>query len=143
MENRSNSGSAISLLLVEDDESTLQCLAIILAKRYPQVSVAIADNGRAGLELFQARPAAIVITDFNMPEMDGMEMTGRMRAIRPETRFIILTGDCGGLAMRDSDNKAFIYDHFIVKPVVFETLFAAIEQCLEEVGGHSGSVSNQ
>jgi DNA-binding NtrC family response regulator len=142
MENRSNSGPAISLLLVEDDEATLQCLAIILAKRYPRMSVATADNGRAGLELFQARPAAIVITDFNMPEMNGMEMSGRMRAIRPETRFIILTGDSGGLALRDSDNKAFIYDHFIVKPVVFDTLFAAIDQCLEEVG-HSGSGSKQ
>ena len=86
MENRSNSDPAISLLLVEDDEATLQCLAIILAKRYPQLAVATADNGRAGLELFQGRPAAIVITDFNMPEMDGMEMTGRIRAIRPETR---------------------------------------------------------
>ena len=133
MKNRSNTGPAISLLLVEDDVATLQALAIILAKRYPQVPIATAGNGRAGLELFQTRPAAIVITDFNMPEIDGMEMTGRMRAIRPETRFIILTGDSGGLALRDSDNKAFIHDHFIVKPVVFDTLFAAIDQCLEEI----------
>jgi DNA-binding NtrC family response regulator len=138
METRSNSGPAISLLLVEDDEATLHCLAIILAKRYPQVAVATADNGRAGLELFEARPAAIVITDFNMPEMDGREMTERMRAIRPETKFIILTGDSGGLALRDSGDKAFFYDYFIVKPVVFDALFAAIEQCLEEVG-HGGS----
>jgi len=134
MEIRSNSVPAISLLLVEDDEVTLQCLAIILTKKFPHVPVATANNGRVGLELFKARPAAIVITDFNMPEMDGMEMTGRMRAIRPETRFIMLTGDSGGLALRDSENEAFVYDHFIVKPVAFNTLFAAIEQCLEGFG---------
>jgi DNA-binding NtrC family response regulator len=133
MEPRSNSDPAIPLLLVEDDEATLHCLAIILAKRYPQVAVVTADNGRTGLELFEARPAAIVITDFNMPEMDGREMTDRMRAIRPETKFIILTGDSGGLALRDSGDKAFFYDYFIVKPVVFDTLFAVIEQCLAEV----------
>jgi YesN/AraC family two-component response regulator len=119
--------------VVEDDDATLQCLAIILAKRYPHMEVLTASNGRAGLELFQARPAAIVITDFNMPEMDGMEMTNRIRAIRPETRFIVLTGDSGGLAMLDSNDKAFVYDHFIVKPVVFDTLFAAIEQCREKL----------
>jgi YesN/AraC family two-component response regulator len=134
MENRSNSTPANSLLLVEDDDTTLQCLAMILAKKFPHMSVATAGNGRAGLELFQAQPAAIVITDFNMPEMGGMEMTGRMRAIRPETRFIILTGDSGGLALRNACDKLFIYDHFIVKPVVFDTLFAAIEQCLEAIG---------
>lgn len=134
MESGINSGMAISLLLVEDDETTLKCLEIIIAKRYPLLPMATADNGRAGLELFQACPAAIVITDFNMPEMDGMEMTGRMRAIRPETRFIVLTGDSGGLAHRGSEDKAFIYDHFIVKPVVFETLFAAIDECLEQIG---------
>ena len=137
MESRSNSAPPLSLLLVEDDDTTLQCLAIILAKKFPHVSVATADNGRTGLELFQAQPATVVITDFNMPEMDGMEMIGRMRAIRPEARFIILTGDSGGLALRDSGNKAFTCDHFIVKPVVFDTLFDAIEQCLEEAG-HSG-----
>ena len=140
MEPQANPGPAIFLLLVEDNEATLHCLAIILARRYPQVAVATADNGRAGLELFRTHPAEIVITDFNMPEMDGLEMTGRMRAIRPETRFIILTGDIGKLVVENLADKGSACDHFIMKPVVFQDLFAAIERCMEEIG-HSGNQS--
>jgi YesN/AraC family two-component response regulator len=138
MEPQSNPDPAISLLLVEDNEATLHCLAIILAKRYPQVAVATADNGRAGLEHFLARPAEIVVTDFNMPEMDGMEMTGRMRSIRPKTKFIILTGDSGKLVVDNLADKGSACDHFIMKPVVFQDLFAAIERCMEE-SGYSGN----
>ena len=133
MEPQANPDPAISLLLVEDDEATLHCLGIILAKRYPHVAVATADNGRAGLELFQARPAGVVVTDFNMPEMCGSHMVDEIRAIKPDTKFIVITGDSGIHALEDSAKKGFTFDHFIAKPVVFQELFGAIDQCLGEI----------
>ena len=83
--------------------------------------------------LFKTYTPGIVITDFNMPEMSGAHMVAKIRAIKPDTKFIVITGDTGQLALEDSDKKGFKFDHFIAKPVVFEALFVAIDQCLGEI----------
>jgi CheY-like chemotaxis protein len=124
---------SFSILLVEDEESTLELLAIILPKKYSGALLHTAGNGRTGLELFKRHAPDIVITDFNMPEMCGAHMVDEIRAIKPDTKFIVITGDTGQIALEDSANNGFIFDHFIAKPVVFEALFEAIEQCLVEI----------
>jgi CheY-like chemotaxis protein len=65
-----------------------------------------------------------------MPEMGGAHMVDEIRAIKPETKFIVITGDTGQLALEDSAKNGFKFDHFIAKPVVFQALFTAIDQCL-------------
>ena len=118
---------------MEDEDATLEILSIILPKKYPGVLLHTAYNGRTGLELFKTYTPGIVITDFNMPEMSGAHMVAKIRAIKPDTKFIVITGDTGQLALEDSDKKGFKFDHFIAKPVVFEALFVAIDQCLGEI----------
>jgi YesN/AraC family two-component response regulator len=133
MEFTSNPRQTISILLVEDVKVTLELLAIILAKKFPDVALHTAINGRTGLELFKTYTPDIVITDINMPEMGGVQMADKIRAIKPDTKFIVITGDSGKLVLQDSVDKRFEFDHFIVKPVVFQELFAAIEQCFDEI----------
>ena len=130
MEFISNPKQSISILLVEDDEPTLDCLAIILNKKYPDATIYSACNGKTGLELFKEHLPDIVITDINMPEMNGVQMANELRAIKPTTKIIVLTGDCKKHLLQDSVEKGFKCDHFIVKPVVIKDLFAAIENCL-------------
>ena len=122
-----------SILLVEDEEATLELLAIILPKKYHGALLHTAGNGRKGLDLFNTYKPDIVITDFNMPEMSGAHMVDEIRAIKPDTKFIVITGDTGQLALADSAKKGFRFDHIIVKPVVFQALFTAIDQCLAEI----------
>jgi len=125
---------AVSILLVEDEESVLQLLATILTRKFPGATLYTAINGRTGLELFKSHIPDIVITDIKMPEMGGVQMADKIRAIKPDTKFIILTGDPGKSVHQDSIEKEFEFDHYIMKPVVFGVLFAAIEQCLAEIG---------
>lgn len=54
-----------------------------------------AANGRLGLELFKTHTSDIVITDINMPVMCGMQMSENIRAIKPETKIIAITGKSG------------------------------------------------
>jgi YesN/AraC family two-component response regulator len=133
MESIIKPAQSLSILLVEDEESTLELLAIIIPKKYPGASLHTAGNGRIGLDLFKTHTPDIVITDFNMPEMSGAHMVDEIRAIKPDTKFIVSTGDTGQLALEDSAKKGFRFDHFIAKPVVFEALFGAIDQCLAEM----------
>jgi YesN/AraC family two-component response regulator len=133
MESMSNQMPANSILLVEDEKLTLDLLTKILTRKFPDVPLYTASNGRTGLELFKAHTPDIVITDINMPEMGGMQMVAHIRAIKPGIKFIVLTGDTGKLSLEASVEKGFEIDHYIVKPVDFQELFAAVEQCLGEI----------
>jgi len=121
---------SVSILLVEDEDAILKLLATILARKFPGVALYTASNGRTGLELFKSHIPDIVVTDIKMPEMGGVQMAYKIRAIKPDTKFIILTGDPGKSVSQDSGEKGFGFDHYIMKPVVSGVLFAAIEQCL-------------
>ncbi|MBI5590767.1 MAG: response regulator [Deltaproteobacteria bacterium] len=125
-----NQGLTISILVVEDEAIALLYLVTTLAKKYPNVMIHKAANGRAGLELFKTHMPEIVITDINMPEMGGAQMAEKIREIKPDTKFIVLTGFSGKPGEENSIGNGFENDHCIVKPIIFKELFDAIEQCV-------------
>jgi len=133
MESMSDAMPAISILLVEDEKITLVLLTTILTRRFPDVPLYTAVNGRTGLKLFEAHAPDIVITDINMPDMSGVQMAEKIRAIKPDTKFIVITGDTGQLSLGASVGKSLEIDHYIAKPVRFQEFFAAVEQCLGEI----------
>lgn len=121
------SSDSFSLLFVEDDP--IVCLAIgrMLAREFPGATVYTAENGRIGLELFKEHTPEIVITDINMPVMDGIEMAGKIKEIKSDTRFIVLTG----YSEKNYQEKfsAIGFYEYIIKPVDLDKLFAVIEKC--------------
>ena len=57
-------------------------------------NVATAENGKQALQILATKPAHLVISDYNMPEMDGLQMLHYLRA-SPKTKgvgFILITG---------------------------------------------------
>lgn len=79
------------VLIVDDSLSIRELLTSVLRKA--GFNVTSADNGRSGLETAQSSNYDLVITDINMPEMDGLELLTRLRAL-PEYSFkpiLILT----------------------------------------------------
>ena len=129
MEIRSDQMPLKSILLVEDDECTLDLLVTIINLKFSPVALYCAVNGRAGLELFDEHKPDIVITDINMPEMDGVQLAGKIRASKLDSKVIVLTANTGKIAMEHDNGEAFEVDHFILKPIDFGLLFTAIKQC--------------
>src|SRR5689334_22709297 len=81
------SGPVISIMVVEDDTEALAVLKLMIAKKFPEAVIYAAENGRLGLELFKKRAADIIVTDVNMPEMDGIDMAAAIKSIKPGTKF--------------------------------------------------------
>jgi CheY-like chemotaxis protein len=129
----------ISILFVEDDEFVLELQAFALSAKYPEIDFYTAINGNIGLGLFKTHMPEIVLTDINMSGMGGMQMTENIRAVKPDTKFIAITGKAsenGGnrkLTLRDSTGKNIEFNHIIVKPVDMSELFAAVDQCIGEI----------
>ncbi len=126
----------VSILVVEDEAITLEFLVTTLAIKYPIFTIYKATNGRTGLELFKTHTPSIVITDKNMPEISGVQMAEQIHEIKPDTKFIVLSGCTGKRSFEASFGNRFNIDHYINKPVGFLELFTAIEKCIGEIALH-------
>ena len=81
------------VMLVEDEEFILQGIRCIIDwEEISMTVVSMAHNGQEALEMFSREPADIVVTDVEMPLMNGLELLEEIRKINPRTRCIILSG---------------------------------------------------
>jgi CheY-like chemotaxis protein len=78
-------------LVVEDDEGLAQVVAAIL--RIEGFEVEIADNGAHGFAAYFRNPTDWVVTDIQMPELDGLAMMQCIRAINPGVKTVYMSGE--------------------------------------------------
>jgi two-component system NtrC family response regulator len=120
----------IHLLIVDDDPVTREMMgAFFMEKGY---FVFLAKNGEEALHLLGEEQIDLVITDYQMPEMDGKELVGRMNKICPFIPVILITG----LSVSGGEDALFFkhfYDFFI-KPVDLGLLEMSIAKALGESG---------
>ena len=78
-------------LVVDDDEGLTQIVAAIL--HMEGFEVRTADNGVHGFAAYFRNPTDWVITDIQMPELDGLEMMQCIRAINPRVKTVYMSGE--------------------------------------------------
>ena len=76
-----------SILVVEDQHIILSYIKGILKNKFETIHTAL--NGANGLELYKTHKPDIVITDLQMPVMDGLEMIQHIRKIDPDSKILI------------------------------------------------------
>lgn len=116
----------MEILVVEDDDDCREILAGVLRRKFREMVVSTAVNGRDGIRKFSESSPGVVVTDMNMPEMNGAEMVAKIRELRPETKIVVLTADTATAPQEHSP----VCDHYVLKPVDYRDLFSAIEKCL-------------
>ncbi len=77
------------ILLVDDDRGLLHLLSAFL--RLEKFDVAIAPHGSSALELLENERVALLITDFNMPGMNGLELADCARKLHPDMTVFLIT----------------------------------------------------
>ena len=115
-----------TLLVVDDEQDNLDYVSRVL---HDQCEVLTAPSGAAALELAAKHEVAVVIADFLMPGMSGVDLLNRMMAVAPYAARIILTAHASaGLAI-DAINQSKI-SAFLQKPVEPAVLQAAVASAL-------------
>ena len=118
--------SSISVLVV-DDQMTIRSLVRSGLQQLGFQNIDEAGDGEQGLRALIARPAQLVITDFNMPKLDGLGLLRAIRAHPPlaKTGVIMLTGR----ADKELVQRAvqFGVNNYLVTPFTVATLKDKIE----------------
>jgi two-component system response regulator HupR/HoxA len=100
------------VLLVDDEPRVLDSLEAILAAEF---RVLRAESGPQALELLPDADPAVIVTDYRMPGMSGVELLRRSQELCPEAVRIILTAYTDVDSLMDAVNTGRIY-HFVPKP---------------------------
>jgi CheY-like chemotaxis protein len=89
----------VKILVVEDEFGLHEIFREIF--RMEGYEVRIATNGVNGYELYQKFHPDLVFTDIIMPEMDGLELVGKIREINPKIKVIYMSGFFGMKKVKD------------------------------------------
>jgi YesN/AraC family two-component response regulator len=122
------SDRSFSIILVEDEESARELTSRLIADVYPNCTIYTAGNGVQGLEIFKQFTPDIVMTDLNMPVMDGLEMIGEISTIQASTRYIVVTARNDEKTVRKCQEIGLCA--LVLKPINFNDLFEALEKCI-------------
>src|ERR1700704_6509685 len=122
-------------ILVADDEIDLQMLIKQKFRkqiREHQYEFILAINGKDALEKIHENPDIdLVLSDINMPEMDGLTLLGKLKELSPLIKTVIVSayGDMNNI--RTAMNQG-AFD-FLTKPVNFEDLELTVDKTIKHV----------
>lgn len=119
----------LKILYVEDEESIRNELLEILELDFDNIIVA--GNGEEGLQLYKEHHPDLVISDIQMPKMDGLQMCKEILALNNETPIILTTAFNEGRYLQEADSlKVRAY---ITKPIDIKQLYTAIENAAASI----------
>jgi DNA-binding response OmpR family regulator len=114
------------ILIVDDDPDVHQLL--MAALEAPDRQIESASDGLAGLRRIEAAPYDLVMTDVNMPGIDGMELLERIGKLRPDTRVLVMTvANTPENVIRAIRERAFSY---FSKPFTINAVIEMVERAL-------------
>lgn len=118
-----------TILIAEDDNTSYYFLEEVLKKQ--NFRLIRVTNGKKAVELITTMPdIRMVLMDVKMPEMNGLEATKLIKAMKPDTPVIIQTAYASG-----NDKKQAVdagCDDFIVKPINREMLLQIIKKHIKK-----------
>ena len=126
---------AVSILIVEDDQETRAIISRVIAMRFPDAAIYLAENGIMGEEVFKKHTPEIVITDISMPLKNGIEMAREIKSIKAaDTKIIVVTAHDDKINL--AQFKEIGVHTYLFKPLNLDELMLAVGECIEEISVH-------
>lgn len=116
-----------NILIVDDDADTQAQLRGALSKE--GYTIDTAANGRAALSVVTRQIPDLVMSDLNMPELDGLSLLGELRSRGHEMPIILMTA-CGSLKTAVDGIRAGAFD-YIGKPFVLDDVKLVVRRALQ------------
>jgi len=117
-----------SIVVVDDSESIRELVGLTLESAGHTVAKGI--DGRDALRLFDGREVNLVITDLNMPQLDGISLIREIRKMQGYGTIPILVLTTESQAAKKEEAKAAGATGWIVKPFVAEKLLEVVKKVI-------------
>jgi len=121
----------INLLIVEDDSTFLDLVSKALEIRNSNYKVHSAFNGLEAIEILSDKPIELVLSDINLPVMNGLILLSYVKEHHPGLPFIFMTGNEQTLEAGESNFLSLGADGFISKPFSMSNLYLKTQVILE------------
>jgi CheY-like chemotaxis protein/predicted regulator of Ras-like GTPase activity (Roadblock/LC7/MglB family) len=130
-----------SVLLVDDEKNFLLSLADMLKDNEDEFSIKTAVNGKLAAAIIDSGNVDLVVTDLNMPEMDGFELMAHISQVNSELPVIAMTAY--GTPEMESRLRNMGAFQYIEKPIDFDSLLRKIKDGLKagSTKGHVAGIS--
>ena len=125
-----DAASRATVLLVDDDPMILKSLRRAL-RRAPWRLLS-AGSGAEALEIMEREPVWVIVADYRMPEMDGLDLLNRIKQRWPLVQRVMLTGAANLEVIERAVNESEVY-RFLNKPWSDSQLRATVGDCIDRV----------
>lgn len=116
------------ILIVDDEEIVLKALNTMVLTAGYQVSMAY--NPIEALQLVRKEQFSVVLSDYNMPSLTGLEFLSQVKLEQPDATRLLITAFPSLKTVTDAINKGEIY-RFILKPWIREELLATLSNAVQ------------
>lgn len=117
-----------SILIIDDEEAQLNSLKSFLARRNYEVFTA--TNGKQGFEIIQKQVIDLVLTDYRMPDWNGLAVLRKIKEFNPQIDVVVITA-FGNIEDAVEIMKAGAYD-YLSKPIDLDELENLIKRVKEK-----------
>ncbi len=123
----------MKILVVDDDKTTRKMISLILkSKGYDVVT---AENGMEGLQKLGLEQINLILTDMNMPYMDGIEFTKQVKSLPDFANIpiVMITTE----ADEEEKKRAFAagVDDYLVKPTSADQIIDSMKKIMRKIFG--------
>lgn len=84
--------SSDCILIVDDDKAVLNLLKVSIELLWPEYKIITANNGLTALSELRQYPVRLILTDFEMPCLNGLDLACAARRISPDIPIVLMTG---------------------------------------------------
>jgi len=113
---------ALTLLIVEDDESTLKWLERILSIYFKEVK--IANNAMDAFAIFRKEDIDVIVADIQIPEVDGLHLLQKIASVKPSCIRIVMTAFNNHIYLNRAIDAEV--DFYFKKPIDIDELLVSI-----------------
>lgn len=127
----------MNVLIVEDEKIEREAIVSLIAQKFSKriQLITSVNNGESALNEFEKNNYELIISDINIPRMDGLELLRQMKQRKPKTRCMILTSyDYFEYAQ---ESIRIGVDDFILKPAKEQDLCNRIEKMMDVIDQES------
>ena len=118
------------LLLVDDSPSQVELVRHFFLKQSPKAKITVAENGRACLEKLSNTKFSVVLLDYSLPGMDGLQVFEEIQRQKHDVPVIIVTGR-GNESIAVEAMKKGVYDYIVKKNGYEKFLPTIVEKTIE------------